>query len=286
MQRRLARERKEYIDSRKLNVHQREMLQKKRKLQEYLERGEQLPADLARDALKARDAMRLEDDEHTDKVDVDDEYALAGVEDPRILITTAHDPSQKLQIFAKELSILFPNAKRVNRGSIAMKELLASARANGFSDLITVQESKGVPDGLIIQHLPMGPTFMFTLYNVVTRHDIPDVGPMSEQYPHLLFFNFTTKLGERVKSGLRYLFPVINNPENNRVLSFDNKDDVIAFRHHTFKTDKKNVALTEAGPRFDLKLYQVRLGTLDMPHAKRQWALKSHQRSGKRRRTL
>ena len=53
-------------------------------------------------------------------------------------------------------------------------------------------------DGLVICHLPFGPTAYFSLANVVMRHDIPDVGKMSEQFPHLIFENFTSKLGERV----------------------------------------------------------------------------------------
>jgi hypothetical protein len=32
---------------------------------------------------------------------IDDEYAQAGIEDPRVLITTSRDPSSKLQQFAK-----------------------------------------------------------------------------------------------------------------------------------------------------------------------------------------
>lgn len=53
-------------------------------------------------------------------------------------------------------------------------------------------------DGLIICHLPFGPTAYFSLSNTVMRHDIPDVGKMSEAFPHLIFNNFNTKLGERV----------------------------------------------------------------------------------------
>ena len=56
------------------------------------------------------------------------------------------------------------------------------------------------PDGLIVSHLPYGPTAYFTLTNVVMRHDIPSVGTMSEVFPHLIFDNFTTKLGKRVKT--------------------------------------------------------------------------------------
>ena len=47
-------------------------------------------------------------------------------------------------------------------------------------------------------HLPFGPTAYFTLSNVVMRHDIPEVGTMSEQFPHLIFHNFSSRLGNRV----------------------------------------------------------------------------------------
>ena len=52
---------------------------------------------------------------------------------------------------------------------------------------------------MVICHLPYGPTATFTIYNTVMRHDIPNVGTMSEAFPHLIFHNFKTKLGERVR---------------------------------------------------------------------------------------
>lgn len=55
-------------------------------------------------------------------------------------------------------------------------------------------------DGLVVCHLPFGPTAYFTLYNVVMRHDVPDIGTMSEAYPHLIFHNFTSQLGKRVSA--------------------------------------------------------------------------------------
>ena len=56
-----------------------------------------------------------------------------------------------------------------------------------------------VTDGLVVSHLPYGPTAFFNLSNVVMRHDIPNVGTMSEVYPHLIFDNFTSRLGIRVR---------------------------------------------------------------------------------------
>lgn len=59
-------------------------------------------------------------------------------------------------------------------------------------------------DGMTICHLPYGPTAYFTLMNVVMRHDIPNVGTMSEAFPRLIFHNLSSKLGKRVRLALCY----------------------------------------------------------------------------------
>eukprot|EP00955_Chlamydomonas_euryale_P034346 349759-Chlamydomonas_euryale.AAC.13 len=46
----------------------------------------------------------------------------------------------------------------------------------------------------------------------------------------------------------------------------------------------KSVELTECGPRFELKLYQIRLGTMDQAHAENEWTLRSYTRSAKKQR--
>lgn len=56
-------------------------------------------------------------------------------------------------------------------------------------------------DGLIVSHLPYGPTAYFGIQNCVLRHDIKDgLNTVSEAYPHIIFENFTTSLGERVRT--------------------------------------------------------------------------------------
>ena len=71
-------------------------------------------------------------------------------------------------------------------------------RRNDFTDIVVVQEHRGEPDGLVISHLPYGPTCYFTMLNTVMRHDIEDRGTISEAYPHLIFNGFNSKLGERL----------------------------------------------------------------------------------------
>ena len=48
------------------------------------------------------------------------------------------------------------------------------------SDLVIVHEHRGEPDGVVICHLPFGPTASFSMSNVVMRHDIPGAGTVSE----------------------------------------------------------------------------------------------------------
>ena len=87
------------------------------------------------------------------------------------------------------------------------------------------------PDAMIVSHFPHGPTLYFTLHNVTLRHDIESYrsSTVSEQYPHLIFENFSSRLGERVKDCLKYLFPVPKE-DSKRVMTFSNENDFISFR--------------------------------------------------------
>lgn len=48
-----------------------------------------------------------------------------------------------------------------------ISEIIETCRAHDFTDIILVHEHRGKPDGLIISHLPYGPTAYFGLSNVV-----------------------------------------------------------------------------------------------------------------------
>lgn len=149
---------------------------------------------------------------------------------------------------------MFPNAIRLNRGNTVMKDLVQTCLSQGVTDLVLVHEHRGVPDAMIISHLPHGPTLSMTLHNVTLRHDVASSqSTVSEQYPHLIMDGFTTKLGERVGSILKALFPVPKE-DSKRVMTFANERDFISFRHHVFaKSSHKDVQLAEVGPRFEAK---------------------------------
>jgi len=104
---------------------------------------------------------------------MDDEYANAGVADPKIVITTSRDPSSRLTQFAKvaertvleqrpsleayihntngddcvpqEMRLVFPNSQKINRGNYVIKDIVAACRANNVTDLILLHEHRGEP---------------------------------------------------------------------------------------------------------------------------------------------
>ena len=87
----------------------------------------------------------------------------------------------------------------------------------------------------------------------------------------------------RVATILKHLLPP-PRPDAKRVLTFANRGDFISFRHHTTAAPRgpASTSLTEVGPRFELKLYQIRLGTLDQAHAQDEWALRAYLGSAKK----
>ena len=50
-----------------------------------------------------------------------------------------------------------------------VSEIIETCRAHDFTDIILVHEHRGKPDGLIVCHLPFGPTAYFGLSNVVCQ---------------------------------------------------------------------------------------------------------------------
>jgi len=297
MIRRKARERREYLYRKAVEDKHRAIQDKKDRVKSALASNKLLDTDVKRDALELMRSGKWDDAGPEAALALggagggtlansqDDEYRWAGVEDPKIVITTSRDPSSKLKQFAKELRLIFPNSQRLNRGTYEYKQLMDACRANNVTDFIVVHEHRGVPDGLIVCHLPHGPTAYFSMSDIVMRHDIPDIGTVSEAYPHLIFHNFSSRLGERCRNILKFLFPVPKD-ESKRVLTFANHEDFISFRHHNYKKvdGGKNYELKEAGPRFQLRLYQIKLGTLENENAAdTEWALRPYMNTAKKR---
>lgn len=291
MLRRNTRLRREYLYRKSLEGKERQHYEKKRRVREALEEGKPIPTELRNEELALRREIDLDDqDRAVPRSIIDDEYAGATLREPKILLTTSRNPSAPLTQFVKELKVVFPNSQRMNRGGQVISEIVESCRSHEITDLILVHEHRGQPDGLIVCHLPLGPTAYFGLLNVVTRHDIKDrkaMGKMSEAYPHLILDNFTTKTGERTANIMKHLFPV-PKPESKRLITFANRDDYISFRHHIYEKHggPKSIDLKEVGPRFELRLYQIKRGTVDQSEAQNEFVLRPYMNTAKKQNSL
>jgi U3 small nucleolar ribonucleoprotein protein IMP4 len=315
--RRLARQRREYLYARSANTDASAKGAKLAALKGALDAGRSIPTELRGEESELRDELETYDaagapgaygggadaaaaasgrgeDRGTAARALDDEYSatLDGRRPPKLAVTTSRDPSSRLKRFVKEMSLVLPDSNRVNRGNHRVSDVLEAARAGGCTDLLVFNETRGRPDGLAICHLPLGPTAYFTLEEVVLRHDVPkdDRPPVSEQQPHLVTHGFgETPIGRRMETVLRCLFgPPKETADTKRVITMANDADVISFRHHLFETKRpkpkktSDVSLVEIGPRFEMRPYMVRLGTLDMPEAEVEWNLRPFMRSAKR----
>jgi len=284
----VARERREFLYRKSLQGKERELYEKKRKLKQALAEGKPIPTELRKEEAELRYQIELDDQsvEQQNPLSLDDEYNRAGIEDPKVFITTSRDPSSRLSQFAKEIKLVFPNSQRMNRGNHVTRQIVDACRSASVTDIVILHEHRGDPDGMIISHLPYGPTAYFGLMNCVLRHDIPGTKPISQAFPHLIFHDFNSNLGNRVQNILKYLFPVPKS-DSTRVITFAHQNNFISFRHHIYsKTGHKHVELTEIGPRFEMKLYQIKLGTLEMEDADVEWSLRPYINSAKKRRKL
>ncbi|KAK3996764.1 anticodon-binding protein [Cladorrhinum sp. PSN332] len=293
MIRKQARQRRDYLYRQAVLLKDAEIAEKRAKLREALASGKPIEPEIGQD-------KRLREDYDYDLtakdsvLDIDDEYSeLSGIVDPRVLVTTSRDPSSRLQSFSKEIRLMFPTGIRLNRGNLVLPELVRSCQAERLSDVVLLHEHRGTPTAITISHLPHGPTLMCSLHNVVLRADLPRslAGTVSEAYPHLIFEGFTTKTGLRVKKILQHLFPPRDgtNPKDagSRVITFVNQDDCIEVRHHVYvRTGYQSVELSEVGPRFTMRPFQITQGTLENKDADSEWHLTQYTRTSRKKNYL
>ncbi|NWZ02812.1 IMP4 protein, partial [Loxia curvirostra] len=289
--RRQARERREYLQRRAREQQQQRQRERRESLRRALDENRLLPTELRHEALALQKELEFDFQAPGETGNSqDDEYKWAGLEPPKVMVTTSRDPSARLRLFAKELCLLLPGARRMNRGRAELGALVAACRATGVTDLLVLHETRGRPDGLTVSHLPHGPTAHFTLSGAVLRQEVGGLGGAPLAAPHLLLLRLDSTLGKRVGTILKHLFPV-PRPDSRRVVTFANEDDVILVRwvtrgdtdtppsppwasltppphrNHIYRRRGRTVELEEVGPRFQLRPYLIRLGTLDQGDA-------------------
>lgn len=281
--RREVRLRKEFLYKKQQQVAVNVKNDKKRKIKDSLDSGKPIPTEIRAEARQLEKETELDIDQTESSID--DEYAQVGLREPKICVTTSRDASSRLKQFAKEVKICLPNSQAINRGNYRVEELVDACKKSDFTDIIVLNETRGQPDAMIVSHLPFGPTAYFSLSNCVLRHDIPECRPASQAYPHIILDNLNTTIGKRVSRILQALYPV-PRPESKRVITYANQNDFISFRHHMYTLVKGEPVLEEAGPRFEMQPYEIRLGTLDQDHADKEWVLRPYMNTARKRQAL
>uniref|UniRef100_A0A8C3UVQ0 IMP U3 small nucleolar ribonucleoprotein 4 n=1 Tax=Catharus ustulatus TaxID=91951 RepID=A0A8C3UVQ0_CATUS len=247
--RRQARERREYLQRRAREQQQQRQRERRESLKRALDENRLLPTELRHEALALQKELEFDFEAPAGTGDSqDDEYRWAGLEPPKVMVTTSRDPSSRLRLFAKELCLLLPGARRMNRGRAELGALVGACRAAGVTDLLVLHETRGRPDGLTVSHLPHGPTAYFTLSGAVLRQEVGGLGGAPLAAPHLLLLRLDSTLGKRVRT----CSPC---------------PDPRAAANHVYRRRGRTVELEEVGPRFQLRPYLIRLGTLEQGDA-------------------
>merc|ERR1712192_86107 len=188
-----------------------------------------------------------EEDEEVEHDVANDEFSsyFAKTYEPKVLITCSDNPHSKTIAFMKELTRIIPHGEPKWRKNASVKKIVQQSTLKGFTDILVVNEDNRTPNGLIVSHLPDGPTAHFKLSNVKVSTDL--------------------KKDHRAISAHR---PVV---------TLHNQRDYIFFRHHKydFKSTEK-CRLRDLGPRFTLKLRSLQKGTFDSKFGDFEWIISNH----------
>lgn len=203
---------------------------------------------------------------------------------PKIMITMADKVTSRTKKFCKELKKLIPNSDLLFRKRMDLKKIIAQAKEKEYTDVMVINEDQKQPNGLVLSHLPDGPTAHFRLSNVKFAKEIKRSGPMSDHMPEIILNNFSTRLGHSVGRLLASLFPHDPQFHGRRAVTFHNQRDYIFVRHHRYQfKNSKKIGLQELGPRFTLKLRSLQKGTFDSKYGEYEWVHKRHEMETSRR---
>lgn len=147
--RREIRLRKEFLYKKQIDSQQALRDDKKRKLKSAMDNNKSIPSEIVNEARILHHELEL-DVNSVDIPAIDDEYSNIGSREPKVCITTSRDPSSRLKQFAKEVKLCIPNSQAVNRGNTRTDELVDACKKADFTDMIFLNETRGMPDGLVI----------------------------------------------------------------------------------------------------------------------------------------
>ena len=158
------------------------------------------------------DTIVAPDDEEVLADEAGDELAgyFDGSKTPKLMITTKMSPSSEIFRLIGELLSVIPNSFYYKRGRFPVAKISQWASNKNFSHLLVLSEKAKVPNGLLVCHLPAGPTAAFKLSSGRLVEDIAGHGRQTGHVPEIILNNFTTRLGRRVGRILGSMFPHVS----------------------------------------------------------------------------
>merc|ERR1712107_423731 len=133
-----------------------------------------------------------EEDEEVEHDVGNDEFSsyFAKTYEPKVLITCSDSPHSKTIAFMKEPTRIIPNSEPKWRKNTSLKKIVKQSMLKGFTDILVVNEDNRSPNGLIVSHLPDGPTAHFKLSNVKVTTDLKkDHRAISAHRPEVILNN-------------------------------------------------------------------------------------------------
>uniref|UniRef100_A0AAX7VMZ0 Ribosome production factor 1 n=1 Tax=Astatotilapia calliptera TaxID=8154 RepID=A0AAX7VMZ0_ASTCA len=196
-----------------------------------------------------------------------------GLTNPKVLITTSDRPRGRTVRFCEQLATVIPNAHVYYRRGLALKRIIPQCVARNFTYLMVINEDRQVPNGMVLCHLPDGPTAHFKVSSVRLRKEMKRRGKNpTEHYPEVILNNFTTRLGHTIGRLFAALFPQEPHFVGKYFSTF-----------YTNTCNEKKVGIQELGPRFTLKLRSLQKGTFDSKYGEYEWVMKRHEMEACRR---
>eukprot|EP00963_Diacronema_lutheri_P003358 scaffold281_cov318-Pavlova_lutheri.AAC.41 len=239
------------------------------------------------------------DDEEIGQDLAEDEFAQYFNREvsPKVLLTTGRKPTAVMFKFLADLLHVFPDATYYKRNNYEIKKMCEYASKRGFTDLVVINEDRKNINGMLVVHLPEGPTAYFRLSSLKLSKEIKGHGKPTRHRPELVLNNFSTRIGNRVGRMFASLFNQDPEFRGRRVVTFHNQRDFIFFRHHRYVFESKGgkgkaskqkgmeirARLQELGPRFTLKLQTLQKGTFDSKRGEYEWVHKPDMDTSRRR---
>ena len=172
-------------------------LARKARKQEGGERSDGHTIESLREDDQTTVANLAESDNEEVKLDLDNDelskYYTKSYE-PKVLITYSCTPHTRTRMLGNELERIIPNALKHSRNKTAIKNLCPSAIREGFTDVIIINENNKEPEGMLLIHLPEGPTAHFKISNFKSLKDLrKHPRNITEHRPEVILTNFTTR---------------------------------------------------------------------------------------------